>query len=295
MNKEQAERMKNGDGFIAALDQSGGSTPKALRNYGIPEDQYDTEEEMFDLVHEMRTRIITSPPFTSEHILAAILFRQTMNRKMEGKYTGDYLWEEKGIIPILKVDKGKEDLKDGVLMMKPITDLDEKLKEAKERNIFGTKMRSVIKSANPTGIKNIVKQQFKYGKQIAEAGFVPILEPEVDIFSDDKAESEKLLKEEIMKRLEDLPEDMTFMFKLSLPSVDNFYKELIEHPNVMRVVALSGGYSRGEAVDLLTRNKGMIASYSRALLQGLKVDQSEEDFNERLSKSIIEIFEASIT
>lgn len=295
MNKKMAERMRDGDGFIAALDQSGGSTPKALRNYGILEDQYDTEEEMFDLVHEMRTRIITSPPFTSEHILAAILFRQTMNRKMEGKYTGDYLWEEKGIIPILKVDRGKEELKDGVLMMKPITDLDEKLKEAEERNIFGTKMRSVIKSANPKGIKNIVEQQFKYGKMIAEAGFVPILEPEVDIFSDDKAESEKIMKEEIMKRLADLPDDMTFMFKLSLPSVDNFYKELIEHPNVMRVVALSGGYSREEAVDLLTRNKGMIASYSRALLQGLKVDQTEEEFNERLSKSIIEIFEASIT
>jgi len=295
VNKKQFERMKEGKGFIAALDQSGGSTPKALKNYGITKDQYDSEEKMFDLVHEMRTRIITSPSFTSEHILAAILFEKTMDGKMEGMYTGDYLWQKKGIIPILKIDKGLSELEDGVQLMNPITDLDEKLKRAKQRNIFGTKMRSVIKSANFEGIKKIVDQQFKYGKKIVEAGFIPILEPEVNIFIDDKDESEHLMKAEILKHLEDLSEDETIMLKLSLPSQDGLYSDLINHQRVMRVAALSGGYSRKEAVDLLSRNEKMIASYSRALLEGLNIDQSDEEFNETLKKSINQIYKASIT
>src|SRR6056297_1074423 len=230
MDKKKVDIMKNGKGFIAALDQSGGSTPKAIRGYGIGEDRYDTEEKMFDLVHEMRTRIISSPKFTSEHILAAILFEQTMDRKVKGMYTGDYLWEEKGILPILKVDKGLTDLENGVQVMKPITDLDSKLERAKERNIFGTKMRSVIKEANVEGIKKIVSQQFEYGKKIIDGGLVPILEPEVDIKSKDKAESEKILREEILKHLGKLNEDQILMFKLSLPDEDDFYSEIIKHP-----------------------------------------------------------------
>lgn len=295
MNKKQKEIMKNGKGFIAALDQSGGSTPKALRGYGISEDQYENEEEMFNLVHEMRTRIVTSPAFTSEHILAAILFEQTMDRKVEGKHTGDYLWEEKGIIPILKVDKGLADLEEGVQLMKPITDLDSKLKRAKERNIFGTKMRSVIKEANTEGIKKIVEQQFEYGKKIVEGGLVPILEPEVDIKSKDKGESEKILKEEILKHLDKLDEDQILMFKLSLPDEDDFYTEIIKHPQVMRVVALSGGYSREVAVEKLRKNHNLIASFSRALLEGLDVGQDEDEFNNMIRNSIEKIYEASIT
>jgi fructose-bisphosphate aldolase class I len=295
MNQKQAEIMRNGKGFIAALDQSGGSTPKALRGYGISEDQYNNEEEMFNLVHEMRTRIVTSPAFTSEHILAAILFEQTMDREVEGLYTGDYLWEKKGILPILKVDKGLADLENGVQMMKPITDLDSKIERAKKRNIFGTKMRSVIKEANKEGIKKIVEQQFEYGKKIADNGLVPILEPEVDIKSKDKGESEKILKEEILKNLETLSKDQVVMFKLSLPDEDNFYKEIIDHPQVMRVVALSGGYSREEAVDKLERNHNLIASFSRALLEGLDVSQSDEEFNNMIKNSIEKIYKASIS
>ncbi len=295
MNKKQKEIMKNGKGFIAALDQSGGSTPKALRGYGIGEDQYDSEEEMFNLVHEMRTRIVTSPAFTSEHILAAILFEQTMDRKVEGLYTGDYLWEKKGILPILKVDKGLADVKEGVQLMKPITDLDSKIKRAKERNIFGTKMRSVIKEANHEGIKKIVEQQFEYGKKIIEGDLVPILEPEVDIKSKDKAESEKILREEILKHLDKLNEDQILMFKLSLPDEDDFYSEIIQHPQVMRVVALSGGYSREVAVEKLKRNHNLIASFSRALLEGLDASQNDEEFNNMISNSIEKIYEASIT
>ncbi|MBG0763620.1 MAG: fructose bisphosphate aldolase [Tissierellales bacterium] len=295
MNQKQAEIMRNGKGFIAALDQSGGSTPKALRGYGIGEDQYNNEEEMFKLVHEMRTRIVTSPAFTSEHILAAILFEQTMDREVEGLYTGDYLWEKKGILPILKVDKGLADLENGVQMMKPITDLDSKIERAKKRNIFGTKMRSVIKEANNEGIKKIVEQQFEYGKKIADNGLVPILEPEVDIKSKDKGESEKILKEEILKNLETLSKDQVVMFKLSLPDEDDFYKEIIQHPQVMRVVALSGGYSREEAVDKLERNHNLIASFSRALLEGLDVSQSDEEFNNMIKNSIEKIYKASIS
>jgi len=295
MDKKKVDIMKNGKGFIAALDQSGGSTPKALRGYGIGEDQYNTEEKMFDLVHEMRTRIVSSPKFTSEHILAAILFEQTMDRKVKGMYTGDYLWEEKGILPILKVDKGLADLENGVQLMKPITDLDSKLERAKERNIFGTKMRSVIKEANVEGIKKIVAQQFEYGKKIIESGLVPILEPEVDINSKDKSESEKIMKEEILKHLDKLNEDQVLMFKLSIPDEADFYEEIIKHPNVMRVVALSGGYSREEAVEKLSRNHGLIASFSRALLEGLDVSQNDDEFNEMLGNSIKKIYKASIT
>lgn len=295
MNIKQAEVMRSGKGFIAALDQSGGSTPKALAGYGIPKDQYDSEEEMFDLVHAMRARIISSPAFTSKHILAAILFEQTMDRTIEGLYTGDYLWEKKGIVPILKVDKGLEDLAKGVQLMKPITDLDSKLDRAVERKMFGTKMRSVIKSADPEGIKKNVEQQFEYGKKIIVTGLIPILEPEIDIKSPDKAESENLMKTEILKHLDNLSGKETVMLKLSIPDRAGFYNELIEHPGVMRVVALSGGYSREDAVNLLERNPGLIASFSRALVEGLNVHQLDEEFNAILSSSIEEIYKASIT
>ena len=295
MNKEQAAIMKNGDGFIAALDQSGGSTPKALARYGIPKDQYDSEKEMFDLVHQMRTRIITSPAFSSDYILAAILFEKTMDSKIEGLFSGDYLWEKKGIIPILKVDSGLREEENGVQLMKPIMDLDNKLKRAHARNIFGTKMRSVIKMANSKGIKDIVEQQFYYAKKIISAGFIPILEPEVDIHSDEKAESEAILKREIMKHLDTLDEDELIMLKLSIPSEPDFYKEVIEHPNVVRVVALSGGYSQEDAVNKLAENHNMIASFSRALLQDLQVDQSEEEFDKTLKAAVVKIYEASIT
>ena len=295
MNKKQSEVMQSGQGFVAALDQSGGSTPKALAGYGISEDQYESEDEMFDLVHAMRTRIISSPSFTSKHILAAILFENTMDRTIEGLYTGDYLWEKKGIVPILKVDKGLEEKAEGVQLMKPITDLDSKLDRAAERKMFGTKMRSVIKSANPAGIKKNVEQQFTYGKKIIAADFVPILEPEIDIKSPDKAESERLMKIEILQHLNNLSEDETIMLKLSIPDEDGFYSELVEHPKVMRVVALSGGYSREEAVIRLERNPGLIASFSRALLEGLNFHQSDEEFNAMLGNSIEDIYRASVT
>jgi fructose-bisphosphate aldolase, class I len=295
MNKQQMERMRSGQGFIAALDQSGGSTPKALAGYGISEDLYTGEEEMFDLVHAMRSRIITSPSFTSEHILGVILFEQTMNRTIDGLPTADYLWEKKGIVSFLKVDKGLADLSEGVQMMKLITGLDNLLKRAVERHVFGTKMRSVIKSANPEGIRKIVDQQFDYGKQIIAAGLVPILEPEVDIHSKDKAESEKLLKDLILKHLNGLAEDQTVMLKLSIPDRDGFYSELAAHPRVLRVVALSGGYSRFEAVERLSRNPGIIASFSRALAEGLTAQQTDNAFNNLLLHSIEQIYQASIT
>ncbi|MCC3145296.1 fructose bisphosphate aldolase [Halanaerobium sp. Z-7514] len=295
MNKKQFERMMNGRGFIAALDQSGGSTPGALEGYGIAEDEYDSEDEMFDLIHQMRTRVITSPAFTSQKILGAILFKETMERSMEGMPTGDYLWEEKGVIPFLKVDEGKEELEDGVQLMKEMTELDQLLESAKENNIFGTKMRSVIHSANPEGIKKIVEQQFEYGKKIVEAGFVPILEPEVNIDIEDKAEAEAILKDEILKQLEKLESDKILMFKLSIPDEADFYTELIEHPQVLRVVALSGGYSQEEAVDKLSENHGLIASFSRALLQDLHVEQSDEEFDQVLKDAADKIYQASIT
>lgn len=295
MNQEQLKRMSKGRGVIAALDQSGGSTPKALKNYGIGEEQYSTDEEMFNLVHEMRTRIITSPSFTSDHILAAILFENTMERRIEDRLTADYLWEVKGIIPILKVDKGLAEEEDGVRLMKPIPALDALLTRAKEHHIFGTKMRSVIKKADPAGIKKIVDQQFEIGLKIAAAGLVPILEPEIDIYSPDKAESERIMKEEIKTHLSELPEGTKLMFKLSIPNKHGFYSDIMEDPHVVRVVALSGGYSREEANERLSRSPGLIASFSRALSEGLSAKQTEGEFDRMLAQSIKEIYEASIT
>lgn len=294
MNKEQLQRIQSGKGFIAALDQSGGSTPKALRNYGISEDRYSTDEEMFNLVHEMRTRIMKSPAFDSKYILGAILFENTMERKIDDRYTADYLWEKKGIVPFLKVDKGLDELKEGVQLMKPIPHLEDLLKRAKEHRIFGTKMRSVIKEANPVGIKKIVEQQFEIAKQIMAAGLVPIIEPEIDIYSPDKAKSEKIMKDEFFHHLAELDQDAKVMFKLSLPSEDNFFKDLLEDPRVVRIVALSGGYSRDEANEILARNKGIIASFSRALTEGLNVHQTDKEFNETLEKAVLAIYEASI-
>lgn len=295
MDENQVQRMKQEQGFIAALDQSGGSTPKALEGYGISKDQYKNEEEMFDLVHQMRTRIITSPVFTSAYILAAILFERTMESKIEGLYTADYLWEKKGIIPFLKVDQGMEEEAEGVQLMKPIKNLDSMLDRASERNIFGTKMRSVIKSANSEGIKKIVDQQFEVGRQIIAKRLVPILEPEVDIHSPDKAESEKIMREEILRHLDQLSEEEFVIFKLSIPSEEGFYSELVKHPQVIRVVALSGGYSRDEAVEKLEKNPGVIASFSRALLEGVSANQGDEEFNRTLEESINKIYKASIT
>lgn len=290
---ERLKRMKEGIGFIAALDQSGGSTPKALKLYGVDEKEYSSEGEMFDLVHKMRTRIIKSPAFTKENILAAILFENTMDRMIDDKYTADYLWDVKGILPILKVDKGLMPIENGVSLMKPIDNLDDLLNRALKRNIFGTKMRSVIKEANEKGIEDIVNQQFEIGIKIASKGLIPILEPEVDINIPDKKEAEVILKEKLLKRLNELPVGINVIFKLSIPSEDNFYKEIIEHKKVVRVVALSGGYSREEANKRLTRNHGLIASFSRALSEGLNVNQSEEEFNNLLSQSIKSIYEAS--
>ncbi|OHX56143.1 fructose bisphosphate aldolase [Planococcus salinarum] len=295
MNQEQFELVKNGKGFIAALDQSGGSTPKALAQYGVPEDSYSNEDEMYDLIHEMRTRVMTAPAFNSESIIGAILFEQTMDRKIEGKYTPDYLWEEKGVAPFLKVDKGLADEEDGVQLMKPNPGLDDLLKRANERNVFGTKMRSVINKANAEGIKKVVEQQFEVADQILAAGLVPIIEPEVNIHSEDKAESEEILKKELVDHLNKLSEDKNVMLKLSIPTVDNFYKELIEHPRVVRVVALSGGYSRDEANLKLTANEGLIASFSRGLSEGLNANQSEEEFNTMIKESVKTIYLASIT
>ena len=294
MNEVQLKRMREGNGFIAALDQSGGSTPKALRLYGIDESQYHNDDEMFELVHKMRTRIITSKAFTSEHILAAILFENTMDRKMEGKYTADYLLEEKGILPILKVDKGLAPEEEGVQIMKPIPDLDHLLDRANERHIFGTKMRSVIKLANEEGIREVVDQQFGLGMQIAKKGLVPILEPEVDIHSPEKEKAEKILKRELLRHLDKVPGDMRLMFKLTLPTKNGYYSELLEDLKVVRVVALSGGYTRAEANALLSKNPGVVASFSRALTQGLGCSQTQEEFDNMLAESIREIYDASM-
>lgn len=295
MNQEQLKRMCDGKGFIAALDQSGGSTPKALEIYGIGKDQYGTDDEMFNLVHEMRTRIITSPSFTSEHILAAILFENTMERRIDGRLTADYLWESKGIVPILKIDKGLGAEEDGVRLMKPIPGLEELLARAVERNIFGTKMRSVIKKANPAGIRKIINQQFELGLKIAKAGLVPILEPEIDIYSQDKAESEVILKEEMKAHLAGLSGEIKLMFKLSIPDRHGFYSDLMTDSHVVRVVALSGGYSREEANERLSRSPGLIASFSRALSEGLNAEQTQGEFDRTLAQSIKEIYRASIT
>jgi fructose-bisphosphate aldolase class I len=295
INTVQLDRMHSGKGFIAALDQSGGSTPKALAQYGVQESSFSNEEEMYTLVHEMRTRIIKSPAFDSEYILGAILFENTMDRKIDGQWTADYLWEKKNIVPFLKVDKGLADLANGVQLMKPISNLDELLTRAVERNVFGTKMRSVIKEANPTGIREVVEQQFAVGLQIFKKGLVPIIEPEVDIYSVDKEKSEAILKEEIKKQLSLLDKDVKVMLKLSIPNVNDFYKELISDPHVVRVVALSGGYGQDEANSKLAQNHGLIASFSRALSEGLFADQSEEEFDTKIGKTIKEIYEASIT
>lgn len=295
MNTKQLERIRTGNGFIAALDQSGGSTPKALKLYGISEDRYSGEEEMYALVHEMRTRIIKSPAFDSRHILGAILFENTMERQIDGQLTADYLWEQKGIVPFLKVDKGLAELEGGVQLMKPIPGLDELLDRAVKRNIFGTKMRSVIKEANPASIAKVVEQQFELGKQIAAKGLVPIIEPEVDIHSKDKAASEKILKEEIAGQLANLGSEIKIMLKLSIPTEDNFYGDLMKDAHVIRIVALSGGYSQAEANEKLTRNHGLIASFSRALAEGLSAEQNDEEFNRILGKSIQDIYEASNT
>lgn len=294
MNQSQFEKVKNGKGFIAALDQSGGSTPKALAAYGISEDAYSTEDEMFELVHKMRTRIITSPVFDSKYILGAILFEQTMNSKIEGMYTADYLAEKKGIVPFLKVDKGLDQEANGVQLMKPNPGLGELLNRANERRIFGTKMRSVIKEANVEGIKAVVRQQFEIGKQIIAAGLVPIIEPEVDIHSSEKEKCEDLLKTELLNHLNNLSEDENVMLKVTIPTKANLYKELIDHPKVVRVVALSGGYSADEANAKLKENDGLIASFSRALSQDLRNDQTNEEFNSTLRKAVQSIYEASI-
>lgn len=294
MKQEQLNRIHMGKGFIAALDQSGGSTPKALAQYGIAENRYSGEEEMFELVHEMRTRIIKSPAFSSEYILGAILFENTMDRKIDGQFTADFLWNRKGIVSFLKVDKGLADLEQGVQQMKPIPNLDSLLKRAVEKNIFGTKMRSVIKQANPEGIRKIVEQQFELGRQIAAAGLVPIIEPEVDIYSPDKEEAEKLLKSELTKQLASLNPDVKVMLKLSIPTVDDFYADLMKDEHVVRVVALSGGYPQEEANERLSRNHGLIASFSRALSQGLTDQQTDEEFDKMLSDSIQGIYQASI-
>ena len=292
---EKLEKMRNGKGFIAALDQSGGSTPKALKLYGVNEDQYSNEAEMFDLIHKMRTRIIKSPAFNETKILGAILFEQTMDSKIDGKYTADFLWEEKKILPFLKIDKGLNDLDaDGVQTMKPNPTLPELLKKANERNIFGTKMRSVIKKASPAGIARVVEQQFEVAAQIVAAGLIPIIEPEVDINNVDKVECEEILRDEIRKHLNALPETSNVMLKLTLPTVENFYEEFTKHPRVVRVVALSGGYSREKANDILSKNKGVIASFSRALTEGLSVKQTDEEFNKALATSIEGIYEASV-
>jgi len=294
MNEAQLKKMRDEKGFIAALDQSGGSTPKALAAYGISEDTYDNEEEMFTLVHEMRTRIITSPAFDAEHILGAILFEQTMDSKIEGMYTADYLTEKKDIVPFLKVDKGLADEDNGVQLMKPMPDLDDLLKRAKERHIFGTKMRSVIKGFNESAISQVVEQQFEIGKQIIEAGLMPIIEPEVDIHSAEKEQIEEFLKDDILYHLDNLAEDELVMLKLTIPTKENLYKPLIDHPNVIRVVALSGGYATDDANEKLAKNNGMIASFSRALTQDLRVDQTDEVFNKTLKDAVQSIYDASL-
>ena len=287
------DKMRDGHGFIAALDQSGGSTPKALKLYGIGEDAYSNEDEMFDLIHEMRTRIITSPSFTGDRVIGTILFEQTMDREIEGQGSADYLWKVKNVVPFLKIDKGLADEADGVQVMKPMPGLDQLLVRGRDKNVFGTKERSVIKLANEGGIESVVAQQFEVGRQVLGAGLMPILEPEVDINSPDKQKCEELLKASILRHLEDL--DEAVMFKLTLPSQDGFYTDLVKHPKVLRVVALSGGYSRDDANAKLARNPGVIASFSRALTEGLTAQQSDAEFDELLDSAIKSIYEASLT
>ena len=295
INNQQFEKIKSQPGFIAALDQSGGSTPKALANYGLGEDAYANDDEMYEVVHEMRTRIITSPGFNGDRILGAILFENTMDRDIEGRSTPDYLWEVKNVVPFLKVDKGLDEENNGAQIMKPMPGLDELLAKACNKRIFGTKMRSVIKAANIDGINAVVDQQFDIGVKIIEAGLVPIIEPEVDIHSPEKAEIEPLLKKALISQLDQLKPDQFVMLKLTLPEQDDLYDSCVAHPNVLKVVALSGGYSREEADSRLTRNHGVVASFSRALTEGLSAQQSNDEFNAMLDQSIESIVQASST
>lgn len=295
MNQEQLAKITEGQGFIAALDQSGGSTPKALKLYGIEESAYNGDAEMFDLVHAMRTRIVTSPAFGGDRVLGAILFEATMDRQFDGLDAADYLWQRKQVVPFLKVDKGLAPSAEGVQLMKPIPGLDDLLARAKAKGIFGTKMRSVIDAANPAGIDAVLDQQFEIGLQIFNAGLMPIIEPEVSIKSPDKAKIEELLLEGVLKRLNALPEGVRVMLKLTLPSVDGFYAPLVAHPRVVRLVALSGGYSRDESNAILARNPGIIASFSRALTEGLSAQQSDAEFNATLDASIEGIYRASLS
>jgi fructose-bisphosphate aldolase class I len=293
--EDQLNKVRTQKGFVAALDQSGGSTPKALRLYGVEEDAYSNDDEMFGVIHEMRTRIITSPAFNGDRILCAILFENTLDRDIEGKNSAAFLWEDKKVVPILKVDKGLAEEENGVQLMKPIPNLNDLLEKAKARNVFGTKMRSVIKSANAEGVAANVAQQFEIGKQIVAAGLVPIIEPEVDINAPDKAEAEVILRENILKHLDALGDGELVMLKLTPPEEANFYKACIDHPNCLKVVALSGGYSRDEANRRVSQNHGMIASFSRALTQGLSAQQTDDEFNHMLDSSIQSIYEASST
>ena len=295
MNKEMYEIMKDKRGFIAALDQSGGSSSKTLKSYGIPETEYNSEEEMFNLIHEMRKRVFTSKAFTNEHIIGAILFEKTMLSKVNGEYTADYLWNQKRIVSFLKVDKGLAEQSNGVKLMKDIPELTEELREAREKNVFGTKMRSVIYEPNEDGIRDVVKQQFEFAKIICDAGLVPIIEPEVDINAPEKEKCEDILKKEIKKQLENWNKEDKIMFKFTIPTVDNHYLDLYDYECVIRIVALSGGYDTEKAVELLTRNNRMIASFSRALLQDLNVNQTEEEFDAKLNDVIVKIYNASIT
>jgi fructose-bisphosphate aldolase class I len=292
-DQRQTERMRSGRGFIAALDQSGGSTPKALRLYGIDESMYSSETQMFDLIHEMRTRIITSPAFGGDRILAAILFAQTMDRQVGGQATATYLWREKTVVPFLKIDQGLEEVADGVQLMKPIAGLDDLLARAVENEIFGTKERSVIGAADRSGIEAVVEQQFEVAERVQAHGLMPILEPEVTVTIPDKVEAENILREVVVQHLDALPEGEQVMLKVSLPSVTNFYRPLIEHPRVLRVVALSGGLSRDEADALLAQNRGLIASFSRALTEGLSAQQSDAEFDATLDAAIQAIYHAS--
>lgn len=294
MNQEQMDKIRSGNGFIAALDQSGGSTPKALKLYGIGEDGYSNEAEMFDRIHEMRSRIITSPSFGGDRVLGAILFEMTMDREVEGQPTAEFLWSEKQIVPFLKIDKGLEYEVDGAQVMKAMPGLDELLARGAAKGIFGTKERSVIKLANPAGVAAVVDQQFTVGRQVLAAGLVPILEPEIDIHSPEKAEAEALLKSALLAGLAEVSPDAPVMLKLTLPEVDGFYQELVDHPSVLKVVALSGGYSREEANQRLARNPGVIASFSRALTEGLSAQQSDEEFDATLDAAVKGIYEASI-
>jgi fructose-bisphosphate aldolase class I len=293
--QDQLTKIRTTNGFIAALDQSGGSTPKALKLYGVGEDAYSNDDEMFAVVHAMRTRIVTSPAFNGDRILGAILFENTLDREIEGKNSARYLWEAKQVVPFLKVDKGLEDVADGVQIMKPIPNLDALLTKAKSKGVFGTKMRSVIKSANAVGVEKVVAQQFEIGRQIVAAGLTPIIEPEIDIKATDKRDCEELLLASLLKHLDSLDASELVMFKLTLPEAPNFYSACQAHPNIVKVVALSGGYSRDEANRRLAQNNGMIASFSRALTEGLSAQQSDAEFNKTLDTSIQSIFDASST